>query len=326
VQYPSAHACARLAAEATRTSMDGDSLEKLTMPVGPARVRKRTLPRMAPIAIGCGFAVVVVRLLTPGLAERVGVYASGIITAVMFVAAGLYSVRKRNLWFSLRMLYVARKVFPKAVFGRVVFLDRLETWRAAHVVIAMLSLLPFWWHMQRHMLSPLEAALATAVALLFTSGVFGVVIQYRLPLYMTQFAEHEVRTQDVNGKINAVYVEAEERVLGHTEKFTEDYLARIKPLLLADRSAWTLLRATLSRRDVGDDLIRVLGSTNPYQDAEASSWKELVELASRKVNLEQNDFNLWLSISWLRFHIIMAVLTFTLLAFHVLSVLYYGGV
>lgn len=304
--------------------MGASSAQKITMPVGPAG-RGRTLPQMAPIAIGCGVLVVVARLLTAGIEQRVGVYLSGIITAIMFVAVGLYSVRKRNLWFSLRMLNLARKVFPKAVFGTVVFLDRLETWRAAHVVIAMLSLLPFWWHMQRHLMGPVEAALATAVALLFASGLFGVLIQDRLPHYMTQFAEHEVRTQDVNAKINAVYVEAEEKILGHTEEFTKDYLARIKPVLLEDRSWWSLLRATLSQRDVGNEVNLVLSTANPYQDAEANSWKEMAELATRKVNLEQNDFNLWLSISWLRFHIIIAVLTFALLTFHVLSVLYYGG-
>jgi hypothetical protein len=295
------------------------------VPVGPARKHRRTLPRMAPIALGCAVAVVIVRLLTPGVEQRVGVYLSGIITAIMFVAVGLYSVRKRNLWFSLRMLYLARKVFPKAVFGTVVFIDRLETWRAAHVVIAMLSLLPFWWHMQRHLMGPLEAALATAVALLFASGLFGVLIQDRLPHYMTKFAEHEVRSQDVNAKINAVYVEAEERILGHKEEFTKDYLARIKPVLLQELSSWRLMQATLSRRDIGDEVNLKLSSADPYRDAEANAWKELVDLAARKVNLEQNDFNLWLSISWLRFHIVIAILTFALLAFHVLSVLYFGG-
>jgi hypothetical protein len=305
--------------------MGAGSARKITVPVGPGTGQRRSLPQMAPIAIGCGAAVVVVRLLTPGVEHRVGVYASGIITAIMFVAVGLYSVRKRNLWFSLRMLYLARKVFPKSVFGTVVFIDRLETWRAAHVVIAMLSLLPFWWHMQRHLMGPLEAALATAVALLFTSGLFGVLIQDRLPHYMTLFAEHEVRSQDVNVKINAVYVEAEEKILGNREEFTKDYLARIKPVLLEDLSSWALLRATLSRRDVGNEVNLVLSSANPYRDAEASTWKDLVDLATRKVNLEQNDFNLWLSVSWLRFHIILAVLTFALLAFHVLSVLYFGG-
>lgn len=305
--------------------MGAGSVQKVTVPVGPARGRRRTLPQMTPIAIGCGVAVVVLRLLTPGVAHRVGVYASGIITAILFVAVGLYSVRKRNLWLSLRMLILARRVLPKAVFGRVVFIDRLETWRAAHVVIAMLSLLPLWWHMQRHLMGPLEAALASAVALLFASGLFGVLIQDRLPHYMTRFAEHEVRTQDVNAKINAVYVEAEEKILGHKEEFTKDYLARIKPVLLEDRSSWALFAATVSRRDIGNEVNLALSSADPYRDAEAASWKELVDLATRKVNLEQNDFNLWLSISWLRFHIVLAVLTFALLAFHVLSVLYYGG-
>ena len=303
----------------------GASSVKIAAPAGPPRARGRTLPQMALISIGCGIVVVLLRLVTGGFEKRVGVYGSGIITAVLFVGVGLYSVRKRNLWFSLRMLNLARRVFPKSVFGSVVFLDRLETWRATHVVVAMLSLLPFWWHMQRHLMGPLEAALATAVALLFGSGLFGVLIQDRLPNYMTRFAEHEVRTQDVNAKINAVYVEAEEKILGHSEDFTRDYLKRIKPVLLEDRSSWSLFAATVAQRDIGNDVHAALSANNPYRDPEASTWLELVGLATRKVNLEQNDFNLWLSTSWLRFHIIVAVLTFSLLAFHILSVLYYGG-
>jgi hypothetical protein len=305
--------------------MAASSVQKITAPAGPARSVRRTLPQMTPIALGCGVLVVVLRMLTQRFEHRVGVYGSGIITAILFVGVGLYSVRKRNLWFSLRMLNLARRVFPKSLFGTVVFLDRLETWRAAHVVVAMLSLLPFWWHMQRHLMGPLEAALATAVALLFLSGLFGVLIQDRLPHYMTRFAEHEVRTQDVNAKINAVYVEAEEKILGHSEAFTQDYLKRIKPVLIEDRSSWSLFGATVARRDIGSEVDVALNANNPYSDPEANAWKELADLATRKVNLEQNDFNLWLSTSWLRFHVIVAVLTFSLLGFHILSVLYYGG-
>ncbi len=305
--------------------MGAGSVQRTTAPGASARSRRRTLPQMAPIAIGCGLLVVVVRLASPRVEQRVGVYLSGIITAIMFMAVGLYSVRKRNLWFSLRMLYLARKVLPKALFETAVFLDRLESWRAAHVVIAMLSLLPLWWHMQSHLMGPLEAALASAVGLLFASGLFGVIIQDRLPNYMTRFAEHEVRTQDVNAKINAVYVEAEEKILGHTEEFTRDYLARIKPMLLEDRSSWALLAATLSRRDIGERTSAALKAGNRAHGSDAIAWKELADLATRKVNLEQNDFNLWLSTSWLRFHVVVAMLTFSLLAFHILAVLYFGG-
>ncbi len=304
--------------------MGAGSVQRTAAPAAPAR-RRRTLPQMAPIAIGCGVLVVLIRFATLRVEQRVGVYLSGIITAIMFIAVGLYSVRKRNLWFSLRILYLARKVLPKPLFETAVFVDRLESWRAAHVVIAMLSLLPLWWHMQSHLMGPLEAALASTVALLFASGLFGVVIQDRLPNYMTHFAEHEVRTQDVNAKINAVYVEAEEKILGHTEEFTTHYLARIKPVLLEDRSSWSLLAATLSRRDIGKRISAALAGDAPSQGDDAIAWKELADLATRKVNLEQNDFNLWLSTSWLRFHVVVAMLTFSLLAFHILSVLYFGG-
>jgi hypothetical protein len=305
--------------------MGAGSIPKITVPIGPARRRRRTLPQLLPIALGCGVVVIVVRLLAPSFEQRVGVILSGIITAVMFVAVGLYSIRKRNLWFSLRMLNLARRIFPKAVFERMVFMDRLESWRAAHVVISMLSLLPFWWHMQRHLMGPLEAALASTVALLFVSGLFGILVQDRMPHFMTLFAEHEVRPVDIDAKINAVYVEAEEKILGHPEAFIKAYLARIKPILLNDRSSWQLFFATIAKRDVGGEVHSELARGETFAGDDGKAWSELIALAIRKVNLEQNDFNIWLSNSWLRFHIMLAVLTGALLVFHVLSVLYYGG-
>src|ERR1700683_2014378 len=305
--------------------MSAGSIPKIAVQIGPAQRRRRSLPQMLPIALLCGAVVVVVRMLTPQFEHRVGVYLSGIITAAMFLATGLYSVRKLNLWFSLRMLNLARRVLPKFAFERAVFIDRLETWRATHVVIAMLSLLPFWWHMQRHLMGPVEAALASAVALLFISGLFGVLVQDRMPHFMTLFAEHEVRPVDINAKINAVYVEAEEKILGHPEEFIRAYLARIKPILLNDRSSWQLFFATIAQRDVGGEVQSELGHAQTFAGDDGKAWSELIALAIRKVNLEQNDFNIWLSNSWLRFHIIVAVLTGVLLVFHVLTVLYYGG-
>lgn len=308
--------------------MSAASVQKAAPTPGVSAPRRlRALPtRLAPIAAGVGILVVIAHALTVPVEQRVGVYGSGIITLAAFIAVGWYSARKRTLWFSVRVLYAARRVLPKVIFERLVFLDRLETWRAFHVVVAMLALLPFWWHMQRHLMSPLEAALAVAVALLFASGFFGVVIQDVLPHQMTLFAEHEVRSPDVNAKINAVYIEAEEKILGHQEALVQAYLARIKPILVRNLPSMPFLFATLARRDFGPRFCAGLLSEEGKLGADAPVWRELVDLTIRKVNLEHNDFNLWLSISWLRFHVVTAILTGMLVTFHVLAVLYYGGV
>ena len=54
-------------------------------------------------------------------------------------------------------------------------------------------------------------------------------------------------------------------------------------------------------------------------------WKKLVDLTARKLNLEHNAFNLNFSTEWLTLHIVLAVCTFGLLIFHVVSVLYFYG-
>ena len=75
----------------------------------------------------------------------------------------------------------------------------------------------------------------------------------------------------------------------------------------------------------GGEVQSELARGETFAGDDGKAWSELIALAIRKVNLEQNDFNIWLSNSWLRFHIMLAVLTGALLVFHVLSVLYYGG-
>jgi hypothetical protein len=50
-----------------------------------------------------------------------------------------------------------------------------------------------------------------------------------------------------------------------------------------------------------------------------------VTIAERKVRLEHNDFDLMLSIGWMRIHIGLAITIGVLIAFHVAGVLYFSG-
>src|SRR6266481_4571152 len=68
-------------------------------------------------------------------------YRSGTLTLIGFVLATLYSVRKRSLRTSVRLLRDTAKL-PISMAARVVSLDRLEMWRFVHVAIGILVLLP----------------------------------------------------------------------------------------------------------------------------------------------------------------------------------------
>ena len=92
-----------------------------------------------------------------------GEYWSGSIALASFIAIAWYSVRKRNIWFSIRVLQFTGRIFPAAIQRRLVILDRLETWRAFHLTLGMLALLPLSWHITTTAMSPLEAVLATLV-------------------------------------------------------------------------------------------------------------------------------------------------------------------
>jgi hypothetical protein len=268
--------------------------------------------------------VVAARAATPEFGRRLGPYWSGLITLVLFVAVGLYSVRKRSLWISIRMVGLATRI-ARPLQNWLVATDRLETWRAVHVTIGVIAILPFWWHMQTGMMSPLEAALLASVVLLFASGFFGIFLQQYLPRAMTRRAEHEVRLKDVDGRIRDLYVQAEEKILGHKEELIKAYLDKIKPILVGDMPRRALLWATIRGLDPGEGVCRAVAGVEQQLGNEAPTYRDLLGLAVRKVNLEHNAFNLRLSTGWLAFHIVLSAAVGVMVAFHVFAVLYFYG-
>ncbi len=306
--------------------MDGAAPTRLAARFGIRSRRGRALP----LNIGLwvllwGVVVFALHAATASYGRRIGPYWSGIVSLVGFVAVAWYSVRKRNVWFSVRLLRTTNRLLPQAMQRWLVYLDRLETWRAFHVTVGLLVLVPLWWHIDTGLMSPLEAVLALSVALLIIIGVAGVYVQDYLPRAIASRAEHEVRLKDVDAKINSIYVEAEEKILGHDQLLVQAYLKEIKPLLIGSQPSSSLLWATIITTDPGppacvgaERLLDKLGN-------EAPLYRELLDLAARKVNLEHNAFNLRLSTGWLQFHVGLAILTFALVVFHVLAVLYFAG-
>jgi len=286
--------------------------------------------RALPVHIGLwvllwGVVVFTLHAVTAGYGQYIGAYWSGSISLAGFIAIAWYSVRKRNVWFSVRLLRATGRLLPGGVQRLLLYLDRLESWRAYHVSAGLLVLVPLWWHLDTGLMSPLEALLALVVALLILTGIAGVFVQDELPHAMTLRAEHEVRLSDVEAKINAIYVEAEEKILGHQEQLVQAYLQQLRPILIGSQPRWLLLRATLSATDPGARACAKAAALAEQLGEEAPLYRDLIELAERKVNLEHNSFNLRLSTGWLQYHVWIAIITFVLIAFHVLAVLYFAG-
>ena len=290
--------------------------------------RARALPLNAVLwMLLCGIVVIVAHAVAAQRRVLVTEYWSGAIALIGFIALGWYSVRKRSLWFSLRMLRATARILSPHGQYRVVVMDRLETWRAVHITLGILVILPLWWHLGSGLMSPVEMLLAIAVALLLLSGMVGVVIQEYLPPAIETMAEREVRLEDVASRTDAVYVEAEEKVLGHPPPFVEAYIKNLRPVLEAERIATRrrLFGATMMRRDIGAESCAELRKIGAQFGDDAAAWNELVDLAARKMNLEHNRFNLNFSTAWMRFHIAVALCTFGLLVFHIAAVLYFDG-
>ena len=324
----------------------------MTSSAGTTR-RERALPFNVTLwALICGALVLVAGWLTADLGRTMGPYRSGAICLVSFIAIAWYSVRKRLLWLSLRILRATTLILPAPLQRIVVALDRLETWRAMHVTLGILVLLPLWWHMSTGLMSPVEALLAFSIVLLMLSGIFGIVVQDYLPHAVRSQAEHEVRERDVETRKTAVFVEAEEKILhGHSPELIDAYSRYIKTAILnADEAVpwYRFLWATMRGASIGpefcaslyeriaevkklvvaqaaekDDYRKILAA---WDSVEVPAWKEAVGFAITKIDLDQNAFNLRLSTRWLSFHIVVALLTFALLIFHVLAAIYFYGV
>ena len=295
--------------------------------IGEAADRRHVAPVASVVLLValCSTAVIILHELTRRMPAVLGSYRSGIITAAMFLAAATYSVRKHVLGFSVRWLRLAM-LLPRWLAVRMVALDRLESWRAGHVTIGVFALLPLWWHVDAGSASRLEVALKIMVLVLVASGVLGTIIQEVLPPRMRKRPEQEVRIQDVEAGYQALYVEAEEAVLGHSEELVHAYLRHVRPILTGRQPMRKMLWATLAGFDPAPELCATAREAYPAVGDDTRIYAELVGIAERKVRLEHNRFNLQMSVAWLRFHFRFALAVIVLVVFHVIGVLYFAGI
>jgi hypothetical protein len=299
--------------------MPGHTIEAAT-PRHPPPLRSITLWMAT-----CLVLVVVAQMVIAQTTFRPDSYHSGIIALTGFMILALYSPRKRSLWASAHLLRLTAKL-PTSIARCILTLDRLATWRFGHVSIGLLFLLPLWWHLQAGIgAGALEIVLGVLVGLLVVSGVAGASIQEFLPHAMQLAADHEVRLQDVEGALGEIYHDAEEAILGHSEKLVNAYLEGIRPILRGASPRLMLMRATLAATDPSAAQRARLRARPAELGAETELYGELVDLAAKKIRLEQNRLNLKVGVMWLRVHIAIALLTALVIMFHVIGILYLNG-
>src|SRR5580704_11984870 len=125
----------------------------------PASHAIRHYGRLTVWAVGCALAVVAIHLAAPGYGARIGSYRSGVATLAAFALASTYTIRKRWIWLTVRVMRIAARM-PHAIAHRLLLADRLESWRLYHVILSVGVLLPLCWHMEQGAsASRLEAAL-----------------------------------------------------------------------------------------------------------------------------------------------------------------------
>ncbi len=302
--------------------MPDDAAVSLRVPAShtPAHYGRLTL-----WAVGCAVLAVFVHIALPGYGLRLGSYRSGIATLAAFALAACYSVRKRWMWLSVRVMRIAARM-PHRVAHRLLIADRLESWRLYHVMAGAAVILPLWWHVEPGAgPSPLEAALGALAAMLLLSGAAGSIIQDFLPHSMRVRPDLEVRPEDVDAAIHDLYVQAEEAILGRSEPLVQAYLRHVRPVMLGTRPPLRMLIATISGADPAAPVAARLRAQGAPAADEADIWNRLITLAERKVRLDHNRFDLALSVGWMRIHIAIAIALGVLTAFHVAGVLYFAG-
>jgi hypothetical protein len=295
--------------------------------IGEAAARRHTAPiaSMMLWAAFCGSILIALHKLSADWAARQGSYCTGLMTLATLLVAALYAVRKYTLWFSLRYMRVASRL-PKRWAVRLLLVDRLETWRVAHITLGVFVMLPFWWHTQFGRRSALELALEILVVVMVLCGFLSTLIEDFLPVRMLKLGNQEVRVEDVEAASQKLYVEAEELVLGHSEALVHSYLLEIRPVLAGSQPSGKLLWATLGGKDIAPGVCRSARLLANGFGAEASAFHELVNIAEHKVRLDHNAFNLMLTTNLLRLHRSLAITVLVLIIFHVAGVLYFAGI
>ena len=277
-------------------------------------------------ALAWGIVVLAAHALTSRWGIEMGSYRTGALTLAVFLVASLYSLRKRVFWISMRLLSLTMRL-PRPIARRIAILDRIESWRALHVAVGVLAMLPLWWHTDVGAgPSRLEAALLAAIVLLVLSGFAGSLIEDLLPHAMRTRGDQEVRLEDVAGAIDALHVTAEEAILGHSEQLVQAYVTNLRPILTGSRSRRSLLWATLTGGDPAPAACAAARARIGSAGDDADVYRGLLEITERKVRLDLNDFNLRISTGWLTLHIGLALMVGLLVVFHVLGALYFKGI
>jgi len=293
---------------------------------------QRKFPKAIPLALLCSFLVVGLGTLSAGLARSWSAYWTGGCALAGFALAASYSLRKRSLLFSVRWLdWIGLKSHSRGgaatLQSRIRWLDNLKTWRSAHVLLGVGTLLPLWWHIGSAPLppNPMEWLLLAAIAVLVASGVLGTVIQDFFPHTADKQSEHRVRLKDVEVELRTLLKAATDGAVGHGEEFERAYHEEIEPILYNAQPFWRLVLATLRSSDPAQKACaRARKSLETFRsmgqnDAFVAAYAALCQLAERKVRLEQNRANLRFTTGWLRYHISVAIVTGVLLIFHIIG-------
>jgi hypothetical protein len=251
--------------------------------------------------------------------------ASGTLTLVLMAFACLYAVRRRTMRMSLFLLRPFSAIgWLRPLRDHAVRLDRVQSWRTGHLVVGVLWALSLWWHMGASRGTWVETTLVVFCVLILLSGAFGAVVQFWLPRSMLGIVEREVRIQDVDARRGAIFVAAEEKILGGSERLVDTYMAEIRPELRGDPPQIRLLEATLRRQDPGALLRgRLWPLLEGMEAVDQEKFRELIDFAEQKGRLDLNLYHLQLSVGWLLAHDALVVGAAALVVVHLLSVAYF---
>ena len=314
-----------------RTTFTTGSVKVLSR-VGKAVAVPKSEPMpVTGIALLSAIAALVAAAATDAVAQTWNPNRSGAIALAAFAMAAIYGARKRSLWMSIRVLRLADRFvksvslgnFGKSVLAALSLMDRLQTWRAIHVAIGILAMLPLWWHIRsaHGSPSPIEWLLLLAIGVLVLTGIFGSALQDLFPHLAASKDEHEVRLRDVDYELRGLLKQAADSAPGCGVEVNSAYSAEIEPILLNRQPALWLLWTTLSGHDPAvRACARATSLVGKFGDKN-EGYAGLLKLAQRKVRLDQNLINLRFSTGWLPFHIGAVLTVGFLLIFHIVSAL-----
>jgi hypothetical protein len=226
-------------------------------------------------------------------------YTLGVLTVVLYVVVGMYSLRHR------------RRIQKNAM---------TRTWMEVHLAFGLVAGLAAVLHSGPRLLAaaPLHGAFLLAWLGLIASGVAGKVIGVVVPRRLTRIEDEALLVEDVNDRQAAIRKEVEELLQANPEDAFVDYANNVAPRAIRNPQHYG--RRRLRRPDVIEEVWNETNGAAVLPAGKHETARRIVTCLVEERFLDQMQRYHWALRAWIPVHVALTTLCFPWLIIHMITV------